>query len=167
MIGLIWNVRGLGNPRAFAALSRLLHKHSPDIVFVSETKLEGYKTGSSRSLLGYTQCFSVDSNGSSGGLLLLWKDTNVVSVLSYSLGHIDARVCSDDGFCWRFTGMYGNPIASRRKSSWDLLRRLKDVDNLPWVCGGDFNEILSMNEKEGGSVKVFTDMYNFSQAIDD
>ncbi|TXG53035.1 hypothetical protein EZV62_022204 [Acer yangbiense] len=109
----------------------------------------------------------VKNVGSSGGLLLLWKDNSDVSVLSFSLGHIDARVCSEDDFCWQFSGFYGDPISSRRKLSWALLRRLREVDNLPWVCDGDFNDILSMTEKEGGSAKSFSDMYNFRQTIDD
>lgn len=35
------------------------------------------------------------------------------------------------------------------------------------MCGGDFNEILSANEKIGGSGKVVSGMRNFWQAIDD
>ncbi|TXG54182.1 hypothetical protein EZV62_019438 [Acer yangbiense] len=53
--------------------------------------------------------------------------------------HIDARVCSEDGFCWRFSGIYGDPNSSRRKFSWALL----------W------------------SIKSFSDMYNFRQVVDD
>jgi hypothetical protein len=167
MIGLSWNVRGLGNPRAFAALSRLLKKHSPDFVFISESKLCGSKIGKCGVLLGYSNYFCVDSIDNSGGLLLLWKDSCGVVVLSSSSGHIDARVTLENGFCFRFSGVYGDPIASKRISSWELLCRLRLVDNLPWVCGGDFNEVLSVNDKVGGSGKSFSGMNKFRQAIDD
>ncbi|TXG73106.1 hypothetical protein EZV62_001685 [Acer yangbiense] len=94
-----------------------------------------------------------DSLGNSGGLLLLWKDTVDITILFFSSGHIDARVGMLDGFLWHFSGFYGDPIANNRKYSWSLLRRLRDTDNLPWVYGGDFNELLSLNDKVGGSDK--------------
>ncbi|TXG57285.1 hypothetical protein EZV62_018598 [Acer yangbiense] len=100
--------------------------------------------------LGYSGGVQVNSKGKSGGLALLWKDDWDVTVLSMSLGHIDARVRMEDGYLWRFSGFYGNPNPSFRRVSWDLLRRLQAVDTLPWVCGGDFNELLNLDEKLGG-----------------
>ncbi|TXG53075.1 hypothetical protein EZV62_022244 [Acer yangbiense] len=71
MIGLSWNVWCIGNPRMFAALKRLFKKHSPDLVFLSKTKLGGSCVGKIWNLLGFGSGFSVDSIGKSGGLLLL------------------------------------------------------------------------------------------------
>ncbi|TXG72251.1 hypothetical protein EZV62_000830 [Acer yangbiense] len=147
MIGLSWNVRELGNPRAFAALLRLLKHHSSDLVFLSETKSNSFKVERIRVSFGFSGSLCVDSVGNNGGLLLLWKDSIKVSVLSFFLDHIDARMCREDGFLWRFTSFYGEPNASKRHVSWALLRCLKDIDNLLWVCGGDFNERLNMKDK--------------------
>ncbi|KAK3193075.1 hypothetical protein Dsin_024385 [Dipteronia sinensis] len=167
MIGLSWNVRGLGNPRAFAALKRLLKKHSPDFVFLSETKLAGYKAAKFRDNFGFYDIFFVDSTGCSGGLMLLWKKELVVTILSFSAGHIDARIQMEDGFLWRFSGFYGDPVPSNRANSWALLRRLRAVDCLSWVCRGDFNELLCLNVKVEGSDKSISGMIHFRQAIDD
>ncbi|KAK2647852.1 hypothetical protein Ddye_015341 [Dipteronia dyeriana] len=89
------------------------------------------------------------------------------SVLSSSAGHIDIRFSMEDGFGWRFTGFYGESNPSKIAASWSLLRRLRDVDTLPWVCVGDFNELLSMSDKVGGSDKSFSSMNQFRQAVDD
>ena len=35
------------------------------------------------------------------------------------------------------------------------------MDRLSWVCGGDFNEILCLKEKMGGSEKSVADMIRF------
>ena len=73
MIGLSWNVQGLGNPRAFSALKRLMKRHSPKFVFLSETKITGSKAVKVRDNFGNYEVFWVDCNGSSDGLMFLWK----------------------------------------------------------------------------------------------
>ncbi|KAK0584046.1 hypothetical protein LWI29_006910 [Acer saccharum] len=106
---------------------------------------------------------SVLKRGCSGGLILLWKKVLQVKVLSYSVGHIDARFTMEDGYPWRFSGVYGDPSPHNRVASWDLMGRLSEMDRLPWVCGGDFNEILGMQEKVGGSVKSISGLIRFRQ----
>lgn len=86
----------------------------------------------------------------SGGLMLLWNDSSVVNIRSFSKGHIDARI-QDNNSSWRFTGFYGNPRAEKRVESWELLERLNDNAHESWIIGGDFNEILSDKEKDGGA----------------
>ena len=51
---------------------------------------------------------------------------------------------------WNLMGFYGNLETHRRDDLWALLERLGKQDDSPWVCIGDFNEVLSVNEKEGG-----------------
>ncbi|KAK3211629.1 hypothetical protein Dsin_016335 [Dipteronia sinensis] len=147
MIGLYWNVRGLGNQRTVSALKRVVRKYSPSLVFQFETKLNSRSANKIRDYLGFTGGLAVDSDGKSGCLLLIWCEEWEVSILSYSKGHIDARMILKSGFQWIFSGFYGNPNSNLRANSWELLRRLRLVDNLPWVCGGDFNELLSLTEK--------------------
>ncbi|XP_073152580.1 uncharacterized protein [Henckelia pumila] len=71
---------------------------------------------------------------------------------------------------WPFTGFYGNPILSQRKLSWQLLRRLEgihELKNLPWLIGGDFNEILFESEKMGGQRRSIVQMTAFSNVMED
>ncbi|KAJ8899198.1 hypothetical protein K2173_012374 [Erythroxylum novogranatense] len=49
----------------------------------------------------------------------------------------------------RVTCFYGNPNRSRRHISWNLLRALARQDDKEWACIGDFNELLSQEEKWG------------------
>lgn len=37
---------------------------------------------------------------------------------------------------------------------------------MPWVCGGDFNEILSPGEETGGDDRPFSDMLRFRNVLD-
>jgi hypothetical protein len=48
---------------------------------------------------------------------------------------------------WRFTNLYGYLEIDRRRDSWDMLRTLAQDNNLRWCILGDFNDILSNDEK--------------------
>jgi len=163
---LIWNVRGMGNPRTFKALKRVVGKYSPSLVFLMETKTYGNTYDKVKSILEFDGGFFVDSIGKSGGLALMWKEGLDVAVLSYSTGHIDVRIAEENGTNWRFTGFYRDP-SSRKDDSWELLRRLCRVNILPWLVGGDFNAILSFNEKAGGSERGRGQILKFRRALED
>ncbi|KAL0409533.1 UNVERIFIED_CONTAM: hypothetical protein Sradi_1887700 [Sesamum radiatum] len=66
---------------------------------------------------------------------------------------------------WRFTGFYGEPDSSKRSVSWDLLRRLSRLSNLPWLCVGDYNAILSDSEKEGTVPTPQWQLRSFREAL--
>lgn len=43
---------------------------------------------------------------------------------------------------WRVTGFYGWLELENMRLSWELLRELKNDNDLPWLCFGDFNAIM-------------------------
>ncbi|KAL5805657.1 hypothetical protein ACOSQ4_028390 [Xanthoceras sorbifolium] len=63
---LCWNVRGLGSPRAFLALRKVIRKQSPNLVFLSETKLKGDWAARVKVQLGFSGGLHVDCVGKSG-----------------------------------------------------------------------------------------------------
>lgn len=52
-----------------------------------------------------------------------------------------------DGFQWAFTGVYGLVERSKRETFWEELGSLKGLWEGPWCIGGDFNMVLSPNER--------------------
>lgn len=48
---------------------------------------------------------------------------------------------------------------------WALLKRLANLSSLPWLCFGDFNEILWPCEKIGGNDRDVSLMNNFREAV--
>jgi endonuclease/exonuclease/phosphatase family metal-dependent hydrolase len=68
---------------------------------------------------------------------------------------------------WKFTGFYGNPEVTRRSESWSLLRFLSSMDPAPWLCVGDFNEIVSLSEKSNSSYRSSSQMQAFKNALED
>ena len=98
---------------------------------------------------------------------MLWKNSINLSVESFSKNHIDSIIDKGSNEAWRFTGFYGEPDAQKRKESWDLLCLLNRRFDLPWLCAGDFNEIVSSLEKLGGSSRSPIQMQLFREAIDE
>lgn len=121
-----------------------------------------------RSQLGFKHMLVVDCVGKSGGLALPWMAEFGVEIQNYSRRHINAKVCSssiDPG--WKFTDFYGHLDTSKRMEAWSLLRYIAQMEPSPWVCLGDFNEILNLDEKYGGSWRQRGLMENFQKTLDD
>ncbi|VVA22859.1 Hypothetical predicted protein [Prunus dulcis] len=118
--------------------------------------------------LGFHGSVAVRSRGLSGGLLLLWKEGWSVSVNSFSIAHIDVFATIPNGFSFRFTEFYVHLEPSQRHHSWELLRRLSYGNLRPWICIGDFNEVVYEWEKSGGrdrsrlTMDAFKDVFNNS-----
>ncbi|XP_035544552.1 uncharacterized protein LOC118347963 [Juglans regia] len=103
----------------------------------------------------------------SGGLMVLWKKEDQVELLNYSQWHINlwvkGRRGEDD---WLLTGFYGNPDASKREKSWELLKELKPQEGIAWCVVGDFNEIISQDEKVGGRERSEGQMTRFREGLE-
>ncbi|XP_050222174.1 uncharacterized protein LOC126672268 [Mercurialis annua] len=164
---LCWNVQGLGSPRTFKSLCDRVHKINPGMVFLMETKSKACKLEALRKKLKMAEVFGVDSDGKGGGLALFWSENLTVLIISSSNWYIDCMIKDETKGFWRFTGFYGNPKQSQRVHSWTLLTRLSKMFKGPWLVGGDFNEILSREEKSGGAEKPLYLMQNFKWALED
>jgi len=102
-------------------------------------------------LLGFDNCFSVSSNGQSGGLALFWQNSFSCTVLNYFGNHISVEVDDLSKGKWQFTGYYGFSEGRRRRASWNFMRNLVNNISLPWCILGDFNDIFYAREKRGGA----------------
>ena len=108
----------------------------------------------------------VPSEGRSGGLAMLWKREVQLEIMGYSRNHIDAIVTEQvSGYRWRITSFYGHPKTHKRKESWDELVALNRKFRLPWLCFGDFNEILLMSEKLWGAMRSQKQMEGFREVV--
>ncbi|KAG8652544.1 hypothetical protein MANES_06G103266v8 [Manihot esculenta] len=123
--------------------------------------------GLSGDLLAYDSFFSVDCLGRSGGLALLWRSVSSITLLSSSQHHIDIEVFIEGVGNWRLTGYYGEADRNFRHLSWQRLRMLASHHEAPWVCLGDFNDILSPSEKRGGRPQPSRLINGFRDALCD
>jgi hypothetical protein len=117
-------------------------------------------------MLGFDNCFAMSSSGQSGGLGMFWNNTIDVEILSFSRYHIDARVTERNSDPWRLTCVYGEAQVSQRFKTWDMLKHIKSSNPLPWMCLGDFNEVLHQHEHEGVAERSLDQMAGFRKMVD-
>ena len=83
---------------------------------------------------------------------MFWKNEINISILDSLPSHIDAMVNPRMDDAWQIRGFYKNPVTANREHFWALLKHLSLKLNLPWLCMGDFNEIVKAEEKMGGAL---------------
>ncbi|XP_058746609.1 uncharacterized protein LOC131619537 [Vicia villosa] len=131
---LSWNCRGLGNPRAVRALSRLIKLENPSLVFLMETKLKLDEMQKVSSKLGYKFSQTVECRGS---------------------GYCQLE---DEEGPWSFLGFYGFPDELRKRDSWLLLEGVFRELEGKFLAFGDFNDTVQESEKRGGNCRSSSQM---------
>lgn len=133
--------------------------------FLSKTHLGKVKAEILRRRLGFDHLTMFESDGRSGGLLMLWrKDTRIVEQ-GVTENFIDVIIQGDVE--WRLTGIYGEPRWEHKDKTWEASRSLNGMIEKPWLVLGDFNEILFNHEKEGGRPRPQRYMQAFHNALVD
>lgn len=142
-----------------------------------ETKNNRNKLESIRKRLQFQGFWYVDPLGLSGGLALWWTSEVSISVFHSSKNVIAAKVTTSSGlsnssvlssqFCWLFTCVYADPIFNRRIQLWNKLLSIGAEFGGPWMCIGDFNEVSSIWEKQGGREVNSTRMECFNKFVSD
>ncbi|XP_023898513.1 uncharacterized protein LOC112010404 [Quercus suber] len=164
---MCWNVRGLGNHRTIRELANIVRAQDPSILFLAETWADNARLVKLCDELNFEEKWVVERVTRAGGLALLWKNSISIKVVDSSPNFIDAIVNAGQADSWRFTGIYGFPDSRRKVETWSLLRNLNSKYNIPWVCAGDFNEILRGHEKLGGLPRGEAEMEAFRDVVDE
>ena len=163
---LVWKCRGLGNHLAVQELVGLVQAKAPSVVFLAETLADEARLDYVKDRIQFDRKFFVPRVNNGGGLVLFWKISVEIDIESSSVNHIDATVNKNSSDPWRFTSFYGEPKTYKRQESWDLLRSLHGRISPPWLCAGDFNEIIKQSEKWGGRLRPYAQMQIFRDVLD-
>jgi exonuclease III len=158
---LVWNCRGLGSDSTVGELRWLVKHFRPAFLFLSEMKMKDKVVQRFMWSLGYSGSLAVSCEGLSGGLALFWLQPFSVSLKGLNAHCINVVVSADSGDLWRATFVYGEPRRDKRHEFWDLLHRLHDQWKGPWICCGDFNEVLTHDEHYGSTVRSDAQMLQF------
>lgn len=93
-------------------------------------------------MLGFSEKLAISARGRGGGICMMWSNSvNVKGI------ECDNYIIALD---MTLVGFYGPPHAAMRRAAWENLSALLESIQGPWVCFGDFNVVISDEEKSGG-----------------
>ncbi|KAJ1264667.1 hypothetical protein BS78_08G017500 [Paspalum vaginatum] len=156
MIGLFWNIRGLGLYGRLPALVSRIRESGADFVCIVETKKSSFTEGYLKSLTGlvpFSWCF-LPATGLAGGILVGAKSDNFVltvgEVLQFSVSVflLDKKT----GLNWKLVGIYGSAYEEGKMAFLEELDQIMGAWQGPILLGGDFNMVRNATEKSNGLV---------------
>ena len=155
---LVWNCLGLGNPCTENELAEIVWAKDPSVVFLAKIWADKARLKQVLQKIQFENIFIAPRPNRGGGLVLFWRSLIDVSVVGSSKNFIDAIINRNKEDEWRFTGFYGEPETHKRLESWEQLRSLDRKFQLPWLCVGDFDELIRADEKLGGNRRSHNQM---------
>lgn len=94
---------------------------------------------------------------------MFWKQEIKLEILSPCLNNIDSYIEYEEKKFYA-TFIYGDTDRGKRREMWAHLVEQATVREAPWFLSGDFNDIISNEEKKGGPQRPersFTDFRSF------
>jgi exonuclease III len=167
---LTWNIRGLNGRSKQRTLRDCIKAENPDMLLLQETKCAGTEADTIFQRI-WRDCHftSTDAAGASGGLAILW---NPKSVSVHNLFSTEGTITVSFRIIGTnqertVTNVYG---PQNQQDKDHLMQRLQHINTLlptrNWILGGDFNMILTLEEKTGGAKKLDSDSGKFQALID-
>lgn len=131
---LSWNCRGAGKAATVRELRDIARNFAPTFLCIVETQIDRSRVQNLAGSIGYDNGYAVSSQGRSGGLGIFWNNPIKIEILGYSVYHIDCSVEEPDREPWRMTLFYGEARTHLRYQTWDILKGISTLSDLPWMC---------------------------------
>ncbi|CAL1356334.1 unnamed protein product [Linum trigynum] len=118
--------------------------------------------------MGFDTNRRVEARGFAGGIWVLWNSWELglhVEVTTDQILHMSFKLPTGDvGF---LSAVYGSPAMATRRSLWEDIRRLNMQIDTPWILLGDFNALLSPEDKHGGAKFNASSSREFRRCVED
>ena len=105
--------------------------------------------------------------GLGGDLILAWMQRSFLRVVHESPHLIHIDVTYNKGKPLSITFVYGHPELVKRNEVCQQLKTLKDIAQPSWLCIGDFNQVLSREEKFSFNQNPIASAELFQQVLSD
>ncbi|XP_057451856.1 uncharacterized protein LOC130743638 [Lotus japonicus] len=165
-----WNVRGMGRATKRRVIQKHLSVFKPSLVLIQETKLgaDRKKMVESWAKSMGMKHFAVQAFGTAGGLISLWRESNVEVVQIRSDQRFIAmmvKLKNLEGLVL-VVNVYGPHTDAERFVLFVQLSDMVTEHSGRVIMGGDFNAILHENDRKGGGALYLGDIA-FRQFVTD
>ncbi|CAN1177927.1 LINE-1 retrotransposable element ORF2 protein [Linum perenne] len=148
-----WNCCGAGHKSFLTCFKEYAKSFNFAAAIIVEPKISNDKADRVINKLGFPSHFRVDATGFKGGVWIAWHPTLVsFDIIQSGQQFIHVKGVLQDGSNYFITAVYASPTATERVLLWDRIRSLSANMDDPWVIMGDFNSILSAEDKRGGAL---------------
>nr|XP_027100870.1 uncharacterized protein LOC113719906 [Coffea arabica] len=164
---VVWNCQRVGSPLTVPSLREVNNLSSPSMFFLSETKNRKNVIDRIARHLRLDHNVTVEAMNRAGGMALLWtKETQIVEVNTTAFT-IEAKVEDNESRAtWWFIGVYASCDQRFRKEQWRVLTDRSRLWGSRFLITGDFNDILSNDEKWEGAYREERSFRDFRDFID-
>jgi ribonuclease HI/exonuclease III len=165
-----WNIRGLNGRSKQRILRECIMAEKPEVLLLQETKCRGAEVDTISQRI-WRKCSSIttDSTGASGGLAILWNPDKVTISKAFTTvgtitAHFEVLGTNQAGAITNVYGPHSHQDKDKFMQSLELIKTLAATPK--WILGGDFNMILTLEEKTGGLKRLEQDSGKFKALID-
>lgn len=160
-----WNCRGCARDGFLSQALYFVKLMSMDIFCLLDTRMNYDSAATLVKAFNFEAFDIIPSHGQCGGIILLWNNKFTLDVVSLYDRYLHCQIKDfAHHIKWHATFLYMTPQKENQAQIWDNLLHLQPPNQEPWMIIGDFNCILSLQEKLGGiqrTTKYMTQFMNF------
>ena len=165
--GLELELQRTGHPSTVLHCQKKAREYKPDIMFLMETKLAKDKGAAILGKCGFWNGWEVPQEGLSGGVLLGWMGNQSFNILYSSKQLLYVDLIDNKGNPLSISFLQGHPNHAKREEVWTELRNIRNLVHKTQLCIGDFNQIISQEDKFGFSHRRIEGEETFRQTLFD
>lgn len=160
---LFWNVRGIGNKATVRSLAQHIKEHKIYLVAISEPRIKISRASQVARRIDLTSV--IGNNGEFSKIWLFHSPELCIEVVESHLQYLTVAYKENSSIIMFLTIVYASCNADGRRVLFDSLMGFSQNVNVPWLIGGDFNCVVTPEEKMGGNLSLSSSMTDFQGFI--
>ncbi|XP_020689603.1 uncharacterized protein LOC110104713 [Dendrobium catenatum] len=154
---IFWNCRGAKKKEPSLYLNEIVKDYKGCFIGLVETRISIFDILEVDKVIGREwDFFHHPDEGNSSGIIILWNRNNVsFEFMDHSSQIVIGMLKSPLFGSWMVGTVYANKDYRIRRSLWEMLEKSTKED-IPSIVGGDFNCLLSNDDKRGGKRFLFS-----------
>ncbi|XP_060181958.1 uncharacterized protein LOC132611557 [Lycium barbarum] len=165
---VIWNVRGTNKWYKQKELKNYLKSKHIQLAGFVETRVKEPKAEKiMQHIAPGWKSYNSYLFAENGRVWVLWDEKNlevsfIKAVAQYIHCHIKSRT---DGMECALTVVYGFNTIEQRRSLWADVQTFAQATSMPWIIGGDFNAILTVQDRLYGHPVTAYEIKGFAECV--